>query len=55
MIAQNWLDLSAERGPSNFDQRHLVTMQAQYSSGVGMKGGALLHGWKGTAVQRAGR
>ncbi len=51
MIAQNWLDLSAERGPSNFDQRHLVTIQSQYSSGVGPKGGAMLHGWKGVAVK----
>ena len=25
VIAQNWLDLSAERGLSTFDQRHLVT------------------------------
>ena len=37
MIAQNWLDLSAERGPSNFDQRHLVTLQTQYSIGRGRK------------------
>ena len=51
MIAQNWLDLSAERGPSSFDQRHQVTLQTQYSSGVGVKGGALLHGWKGTAFK----
>jgi hypothetical protein len=51
VIAQNWLDLSAERGPSNFDQRHQVTLQTQYSSGVGVKGGALLHGWKGTAFK----
>ena len=51
VIAQNWLDLSAERGPSPFDQRHQVTLQTQYSSGVGVKGGALLHGWKGTAFK----
>ena len=51
MIAQNWLDLSAERGPSNFDQRHLVTLQTQYSSGVGVHGGALLRGWRGTAFK----
>src|SRR3989475_8608668 len=24
-IAQNWLDLAGERGPSNFDQRHQMT------------------------------
>jgi trimeric autotransporter adhesin len=51
VIAQNWLDLSAERGPSNFDQRHLLTLQTQYSTGVGVRGGALLHGWKGTAFK----
>ena len=32
-IAQNWLDLGAERGPSSFDQRHHVTAQIQYSTG----------------------
>jgi hypothetical protein len=51
VIAQNWLDLSAERGPSNFDQRHQLSLQTQYSSGVGVRGGALLHGWKGTAFK----
>jgi hypothetical protein len=51
VIAQNWLDLSAERGPSNFDQRHQLTLQTQYSSGVGVKGGALLRGWRGTAFK----
>jgi hypothetical protein len=51
VIAQNWLDLSAERGPSPFDQRHQFTLQSQASSGVGVKGGALLHGWKGTAFK----
>jgi hypothetical protein len=51
VIAQNWLDLSAERGPSNFDQKHLLTLQTQYSSGVGVHGGALLRGWKGAAFK----
>jgi len=51
VIAQNWLDLSAERGPSNFDQKHLLSLQTQYSSGVGVHGGALLHGWKGAAFK----
>jgi hypothetical protein len=46
-IAQNWLDLDAERGPSNFDQRHQITAQAQYTTGMGVAGGALLTGWKG--------
>jgi hypothetical protein len=47
-VAQDWLNLDAERGPSNFDQRHLVTAQFQYTTGVGMGGGALVDGAKGT-------
>ena len=46
-IAQDWLDLDAEWGPSNFDQRHLVTAQFQYTTGVGVAGGALLDGFTG--------
>jgi hypothetical protein len=48
IIAQNWLDLAAERSLSTFDQRHLVTLQAQYTTGMGLGGGTLLSGWKGT-------
>lgn len=47
VIAQNWLDLSAERGLSNFDQRHLVNFTAQYTTGMGIGGGTLLDGWRG--------
>jgi hypothetical protein len=47
-IAQDWLNLDAELAPSNFDQRHLVTAQFQYTTGVGMGGGALLDGARGT-------
>jgi len=47
VIAQNWLDLAAERGPSNFDQRHLLDLQLQYTTGMGIGGGALAGGWKG--------
>lgn len=46
-IAQDWRDLDAELGPSNFDQRHLLTAQFQYTTGVGMRGGALLEGMRG--------
>lgn len=46
-IAQNWLDLSAERGLSTFDQRHLLSLQMQYTTGMGMGGGTLLGGWRG--------
>lgn len=47
-IAQNWLDLRAERGPSSFDQRHKVEMQFQYTTGVGLKGGTLVDGFWGS-------
>ena len=50
-IAQNWLDLKAERALSNFDQRHLMNVQAQYTTGVGVAGGALLNGWKGAVLK----
>ena len=50
-IAQNWLDLRAERGLSTFDQRHLVKAQIQYTSGMGLGGGTLLGGWRGTLLK----
>jgi trimeric autotransporter adhesin len=46
-IAQNWLDLHAERSLSSFDQRHLLNLQAQYTSGEGLGGGTLMTGWPG--------
>ncbi len=46
-IAQNWRNLRGERGLSTFDQRNLLSAQAQYTSGMGLKGGTLLSGWKG--------
>ena len=50
-FAQNWLDLEAERGPSNFDQPHLLTVQFQYTTGVGVAGGALVDGWRGSLLK----
>ena len=47
VIAQDWLNLSGERGRSNFDQRHLLNLQGQYTTGMGLRGGTLLSGWKG--------
>ena len=47
VIAQDWLDLSAERGLSTFDQRHQLNAQLQYTTGMGLHGGTLLSGWKG--------
>ena len=49
--AQNWLNLAGERGPSNSDQRHLLALSFQYSTGVGMHGGALLSGWRGVILK----
>jgi hypothetical protein len=46
-VAQDWLNLDAERAPSNFDQRHLATAQVQYTSGVGVAGGSLIEGIRG--------
>lgn len=51
MVAQNWLDLSAERGRSTFDQRHLLSLQMQYTSGMGVGGGTLLSGWRGALLK----
>jgi len=51
VIAQNWLDLSAERGLSSFDQRHQFQADFQYSTGVGVHGGALLSGWRGAILK----
>ncbi|HTR35298.1 MAG TPA: carboxypeptidase regulatory-like domain-containing protein [Bryobacteraceae bacterium] len=47
LVAQNWLDLSAERSLSSFDQRHLFSATIQYTTGMGAAGGTLLTGWKG--------
>jgi hypothetical protein len=57
-IAQDWQDLDAERALSNFDQRHQLTAQLQYTTGMGVAGGALLDGvkgklWKGWTVTGA--
>lgn len=50
-IAQNWLNLNAERSLSNFDQRHLVNGLLQYTTGMGIRGGTLLSGWKGALLK----
>ena len=46
-IAQNWLNLAGERGLSTFDQRHVLSLQMQYTTGMGLAGGTLLSGWRG--------
>ena len=50
-VAQNWLNLHAERALSTFDQRQLLSLQAQYTTGQGMEGGTLLTGWRGRAYK----
>lgn len=50
-IAQNWLDLSAERANSSLARRHSLGVQMQYSTGVGTRGGTLLKGWKGLLLK----
>jgi len=51
VVAQDWLNLAGERGLSGFDQRHLLNVQGQYSTGVGRGGGTLLDGWRGAIVK----
>ena len=48
LTAQNWLDLRSERGLSNFDQRHVVGFQAQYTTGATSGAGFLTEGRVGT-------
>jgi len=50
-IAQNWLDLRAERGLSNFDQRHQVVVQTQYTTGMLAVIGGFWDGWRGKAFK----
>jgi hypothetical protein len=51
-VAQNWLNLKAERSLSNFDQRHNVSFQMQYTTGMGLHGGTLVNGWRGALYKQ---
>jgi hypothetical protein len=51
-IAQDWLNLRDERGLSTFDQRHLLKVQLQYTTGMGIGGGTLLSGWRGRLLKQ---
>jgi hypothetical protein len=51
LIAQNWLDLKGERALSNFDKRHLLKIQAQYTGGSGIFGPGFLSGWTGSLLK----
>jgi hypothetical protein len=47
LIAQDWLNRRAERGLSNFDQRHQVSVQAQYTTGMLASVGGFWDSWRG--------
>ncbi len=51
-IAQNWLNLRAERGRSNFDQRHQLSVQGQYTSGMIASLGGFWDGWRGALLKQ---
>jgi hypothetical protein len=50
-LMQNWLDPAAEYARSNFDQRHLLTASVEHTTGVGLRGGTLVDGWKGRLIK----
>jgi hypothetical protein len=50
-VAQNWLNLRGERALSTFDQRQLLNVQAQYTTGQGVEGGTLMTGWSGKLLK----
>jgi len=47
LTAQNWLDLHSERSRSNFDQRHVIGFQTQYTTGATSGMGFLTTGRSG--------
>lgn len=47
LVAQNWLDRRNERGLSNFDQRHQMQVQAQYTTGMLAGVGGFWDSWRG--------
>jgi trimeric autotransporter adhesin len=51
LTAQNWLDLRAERGRSNFDQRHVSSFQMQYTTGATTGIGFLSTGRSGAVLR----
>src|SRR5207237_266230 len=46
-IAQDWRNARAQRGVSSFDQRHVLSTQIQYTTGMGLGGKAMMSGWRG--------
>ena len=50
-LVQNWRDPHAEYARSSFDQRHLLTVSADYTTGSGIAGGTLLDGKAGRLLK----
>ena len=50
-IAQDWRHPEAQRGLSTFDQRHVLSVTAQYTTGMGLGGHTMLSGWRGVAYK----
>jgi trimeric autotransporter adhesin len=50
-VAQNWLDPQGERSLSSFDQRQLVQIEGQYTTGEGLGGHTLMSGWRGRLLK----
>jgi hypothetical protein len=48
--AQDWRRPEAEWAPSSFDQRHVLTVQAQYTIGAS-RGASRLTGWTGALIK----
>jgi hypothetical protein len=51
-IVQNWQDRRAERGLSNFDQRHQLTAQGQYTTGMLSALGSFWDSWRGALLRQ---
>ena len=50
-LAQDWRDRRAERALSSFDQRHRVTVQALYTTGIPGGFGPFSDGWPGALLR----
>lgn len=51
LIAQDWRNRRAERALSNFDQRHQMQVQGQYTTGMLAGVGGFWDGWRGHAFK----
>jgi hypothetical protein len=46
-VVQDWTHPAAQRGLSTFDQRHVMALQLQYTTGMGLGGHTMMSGWRG--------